>query len=328
MASPVGYLRPQPARWAVIDLGTNSVRFDIYRWDGRKAHRVYRNKTMVRLGDGVFKTGRLSKEGQARTLRAFIGYSRLIRRLGVERVVAFGTSALRSSTNSKSLLTQIQSQTGIHVRVISGREEGRLIARGIMANIKVPTGRYALIDIGGGSTEISICSGMRVVKCQSLPLGANRLQQLYFKTIPPRLSKGRALHPVLALRQDLKLQLLPLARSVAGKKLNAAIGSSGTIRSVGRILKKAGFRQPAIPRTGLSAMVAEMQVMTRSEIRRIPGLEPKRVDLILAGSILLEEILYALNVRHLHVTEFALRDGILQTAIETAQPPKRRKKRR
>jgi exopolyphosphatase/guanosine-5'-triphosphate,3'-diphosphate pyrophosphatase len=75
-------------------------------------------------------------------------------------------------------------------------------------------------------------------------------------------------------------------------------------------------------------MVAEMQVMTRSEIRRIPGLEPKRVDLILAGSILLEEILYALNVRHLHVTEFALRDGILQTAIETAQPPKRRKKRR
>ena len=93
---------------AVIDLGTNSVRLDVYRLTGKGVLRVYRDKTMIRLGDGVFSTGRLSKAGMARCLRAFVQYKKYLKLLKVDKIEAFGTSALRCSSNSASFLKLIE----------------------------------------------------------------------------------------------------------------------------------------------------------------------------------------------------------------------------
>lgn len=303
-------------KFAIVDLGTNSVRLDVYRVNGKKIIRTHRDKTMIRLGDGVFKTGQLSAEGMVRALRAFSGYKRLLHALRVEKVIAFGTSALRSSKNAKDFVAEVKKRTGIQIRIISGREEAQLIARGIMSNIVSPKGYYVLIDIGGGSTEVSICLRKKIVSCQSFKLGANRLQQTFLKTIPPVFKKG-TLHPVLALRQHLKTELYPLAASVEKYPIKLAIGSSGTIRTVSKILKRSGRNGQPISRTHLSALVAELQVMSREQIKATPGLEPKRVDLILSGAILLEEILYALKLNEVTVTELALRDGILQKELES-----------
>ena len=307
--------RLSPLRLAIIDLGTNSVRFDVYRLTGRTALRTYRDKTMIRLGDGVFKTGKLSPDGMLRTIRAFSGYKRLMRELQVDQVVAFGTSALRSSKNAKQFVEQIKAKSGIHVRIISGKEEGALIAKGILSNIVPPKGHFVLVDIGGGSTEVSVCCGQKVLAGQSLKLGANRLQQMFFKTIPPTFKRG-ALHPVLALRQHLKTELLALRPILEKYDLKLAIGSSGTVRTVARILKKIGRSGQNISRVDLAALTAELQVMSREQIKAIPGLEAKRVDLILSGSILLEEIMFALGVKGLAITDLALRDGILQNELD------------
>ncbi|MCB0351301.1 MAG: hypothetical protein KDD38_08975 [Bdellovibrionales bacterium] len=307
--------KPTGFRLAIIDLGTNSVRFDVYRMSGRQAVRTYRDKTMIRLGDGVFKTGRLSPQGMQRAVHAFLGYRKLMRELRVDQVVAFGTSALRSSKNASQFIKLIESKSGIRVRIISGKEEGSLIAKGILSNIVPPKGVYALVDIGGGSTEVSLCRGQKILACHSLKLGANRLQQMFFKTIPPTFKKGQ-LHPVLALRQHLKTELLSIAKLNDKYDIRLAIGSSGTIRSLSRILKKIGRSSQVINRVDLTSLTAELQTMTRAELAAIPGLEPKRVDLILTGAILLEEIMFALGVRYVAVTEFSLRDGILQNELE------------
>lgn len=302
-------------RLAVIDLGTNSVRLDIYRVNNKKVTLTFRDKTMIRLGDGVYTTGKISRDGFQRCLRTFNKYGRLLKSLKVERVVAFGTSALRSSTNAKSLLDAIMKQSGITVRVISGKEEGRLIAKGVIVNETIPQGYYALIDIGGGSTEISICRGQKVLHCQSFKLGANRLQQKYFRSYPTFGRRGE-LHPNLAIRQCIRDELRPMQELVKKYSVTTAIGSSGTIRSAGKILKKIGCGGRSILRMDLCGLVAEMQTMTIHEIRRVPGLEAKRADIIVPGLILLEEILFALRTPQVRVTEFALREGILAQALE------------
>jgi exopolyphosphatase/guanosine-5'-triphosphate,3'-diphosphate pyrophosphatase len=304
-----------PLRLAIIDLGTNSVRLDVYRISRKGIVRTFRGKTMIRLGDGVFQTGQLSTEGRARALRAFLKFKKQLKQMRVDRVVAFGTSALRTASNAKDFIETVKQKTGICVKVISGREEGQLIAKGIMSNIEIPKGRYALVDIGGGSTEISICLGQRVLHCQSFRLGANRLQQNYFKEIPPRQRKGH-LHPVLALRQELKSEFVALADLSRKHPVKTVIGSSGTIRTIAKILKALGRGDQPVHRFDLSGLVSEMLTMTRDQLKRVPGLEPKRVDLILSGSILLEEILIAMNVSRLNITDLALRDGILQHELE------------
>lgn len=301
-------------RQAIIDLGTNSIRLDIYRISEKNTQRIFRDKTMIRLGDGVFKTGRLSESGIKRCLETFLIYSRLLKNLGVTRVTAFGTSALRSSTNAKALIKAIRRETGVNLRIISGKAEGRLIALGIMANEVIPKEHYALIDIGGGSTEISICRGHKIIVGYSFKLGANRLQQMFFKKYPVEMRRG-VLHPELKMRQHVREELLVLSDRIKRQPIASAIGSSGTIRTASRILKKLGCRGSGISRIDLSGIVAEMQTMALSDIKRIPGLEPKRTDIIVPGLILLEEILYVLRVPRIEVTEFALREGILQQAI-------------
>lgn len=302
-------------RLAVIDLGTNSVRLDVYRLTDKGVFRTYRGKAMIRLGDGVYKTGKLTAQGMHRTIQAFFAFKKLLSQLHVDRVVAFGTSALRTAKNTDVFLRKIYLRTGIRVQVISGREEAELIARGIMANLKPPKGYYALVDIGGGSTEVSLCLGYRVLQSHSFRLGGNRLQQLFLKESPPKFKKGK-LHPILALRQHIRNELDPLQKIRQRYPVKMVIGSSGTIRALGKILKKMGCSGQPIYRSDVAALMSEMQVMSRDEIKKIPGLEPKRTDLILPGAILFEEILYALGAERAIVSDYALRDGILEKELE------------
>lgn len=301
-------------RLAIIDLGTNSVRFDVYRLSTSKIEQIFRGKSMIRLGDGVFSTGKLSQEGMNRGLQAFIRFRQIMQEMKVDRVVVFGTSALRTASNAQTFVKAVKERTGISIRIISGSEEGRLIATGILSNITPPHGHFLLVDIGGGSTEVSVCYGKRILACRSLNLGASRLQQQYLKSSPPKIVKGK-MDPVLKLRSDIKNELKVLSALVKKYPVRTVVGSSGTIRNISRILKKLGRSRKPMYRMDIAAMNSEIQGMTRDQLRRLPGLESKRIDIILAGSILLEEILHSANARQIYYTSFALRDGILYESV-------------
>lgn len=309
--------RTKKLKIAILDLGTNSLRFDLYEEKNKVLKRLFRKKRMVRLGDGVFKTGNLSSEGMRRCLSALQDIGNALKELKVTNVYAFGTSALRTAQNSKEFIAEVKSKTGISIRVISGNQEGDLIAKGILANEDLFEGVTALIDIGGGSTEVSLARGPKLLERHSFDLGANRLQQMFLADIPPVLKKGE-LHPVLALRQHIRERVAPVFQAKRLTRARFCFGSSGTIRTLNRILKKIRRGGRGIDRTELSALVAEMSHMKRDQLRQLPGLEPKRVDLILAGAILLEELIFALGIRKVYVTPYSLRDGILVEVITKA----------
>ncbi len=304
-------------RLAVIDLGTNSVRFDVHQiGPGNRIRQLHREKLMVRLGQGVFLEGKLDKDAIRRTVQAFSSFQRTSEELNAQKIVAFGTSALREASDSQRLLQLIRAKTGIEVRVISGVEEARLIALGILQHEKPPKGRYALLDIGGGSAEISICQGRAIRHSTSFPLGTARLQQVFLKSSPPKAASRGGITPIEELRRHIKGTLLPKIISENWPKANFVLGSSGTIRALARMLKKGGAGGKSIELKDLRKLVKTMSTMTTTQLLAVPGMEGKRVDMILAGAILLEECMDALSAKKLKPTDFSLRDGILEEELK------------
>jgi exopolyphosphatase/guanosine-5'-triphosphate,3'-diphosphate pyrophosphatase len=302
-------------RVAIIDLGTNSVRFDVHSLVGSgKTRLLHREKLMIRLGQGVFLKGRMDPSAIERAVEAMEHFREIASGLRVRRIVAFGTSALREAADATELVESVRARTGIEIRVISGREEAKFIAQGVLANESPPKGRFALVDIGGGSTEVSLCRGAKVNKAHSFPLGTARLQQLFLKRSPPREA---------ALRQMRDYAYNVLQEAMKAQKWSGAetiLGSSGTVRALARILD--GKRARSFNVADLSALVKEMGKMNTTQLLEIDGMESKRVDMILAGALLLEEIALSLGAKKIIATEFSLRDGIIDEEKRLARSHK------
>lgn len=290
-------------RLAIIDLGTNSVRFDVHDLTDRQEVVLHREKLMVRLGAGVFLRGQLQADAIQRTLAAFESFAATARVLRADRIVAFGTAALREAQNGSVLISKVLDRTGIEIQIISGQREAQLIARGILAHEPEIRGKTLLVDIGGGSTEISHVDNRDVTFSISLPLGTTRLQEVFLGDPPPKRKDLKR------LREHVREVLETFAPRKKFGKVPRLIGSSGTVRSLARILGEDG--EPFSTRS-LSRLVERMSEMNARELVQIPRMEPRRVDMILAGSILLEEIAQSFKVKKIHFTPFALREGILE----------------
>ena len=316
-------------RLAIIDLGTNSIRFDIHEVSANRTgalirRRLYREKTMVRLGQDLFLQGRLSEESKRRTLEAVESFRETMDALEIDKVLAFGTAAMRDASDGESFLDEIKQRTQIEFRIISGTEEAALIAQGILRNeTNAPKGIFALVDIGGGSTEISICRGKTVLHSHSFNLGVAKLQQVFLKRQPPVKDKNH--NPILDLRNFIKSVVLPQAIIDRWPKVPRIIGSSGSIIALAKLTNKdrdAGGT-PFL-RKDLSKTVSVIQTKTAAELLSMRGMEPKRVDLILAGGVLLDELAQILGAKEIRTTEFSLRDGILEAELSRFSTQKTR----
>jgi len=302
-------------RIGIIDLGTNSVRFDVQKiGPGSQIRCLHREKQMVRLGEGVFVRGTLDPKAVTRAVNAFARFKAIAHDLHVERIVAFGTSTLREVRDSQRFLSLIRKKTGIDLRIISGEEEAKLIASAILSLESTAKGKYALVDIGGGSTEISVCRDNMIEHCVSFPLGAARLQQVFLKTIPPVKRNSSNHNPIEELRAYIQHTILAELIAEDWPKVKRIIGSSGSIRAISKIMKET-VGTKVIHRDELRKLVETIAYMSKEELVAVPGMEPKRIDIILAGAILLEECMNVLEAKEVHPTSFSLRDGILLEEI-------------
>ena len=309
-------------RIAIIDLGTNSIRFDIHevlpdRKGSLQHRRLYREKTMVRLGQDLFLNGKLSAEGKRRTLKAVQSFKLTMDALSVDRSVAFGTAAIRDASDGEAFLEEIKGRTGVEFRMISGAEEASLIAKGILNNEpKPPKGIFALVDIGGGSTEVSICKGSTILHSVSFNLGVAKLQQVFLKTQPPLRTKSHPTDPVADLRNFIKSVVLPKTLIEHWPKAGTILGSSGSAIALAKLVHQNKDRgHLPFQKKALSRVVSQIKTKTTAELLALPGMEPKRVDLILAGGILLDELAGLLQAKTIRTSEFALRDGILEAEL-------------
>lgn len=298
-------------RIGVIDLGTNSIRFAVYDvQSGKKKPKcIVKDRQMLRPGEGVFKTGHLKRSVMKKLITTLKRYVRSGNKKNVDFMEAYATSALREASNRADFVKTVKKQTGLNLHVISGQTEAEWIAKGVLKFEEHLQGRYVLIDIGGGSTELSFCHNRRVLSSISLPLGAARLSQMFSRT---HIREMRA-HILKVLKRHNKF--------LHKYKCDFAIGSSGSIRTMVKFSQKHWLRikhesRPNISRATLSYWVENLLQMSDRQIRALPGMEQKRVDLMIPAAVLLEEIILFLNVSRLESTEYSLRDGLVVQLIE------------
>src|SRR5438034_912454 len=179
--------------FAAIDIGSNSVRLKIARLVGHRLREIVEDREVTRLGESVFRSGFLSPEAMENTIKVLRRFHRTVQREGADVVRVVATSALRDARNSRAFLEWVRSATGWKVEIISGLEEARLIHLGLVSSLRVNVSPILMIDLGGGSCELTISSKNHIRDTISLPLGAVRLTNEFLQHDPPRKSELRRL---------------------------------------------------------------------------------------------------------------------------------------
>jgi exopolyphosphatase/guanosine-5'-triphosphate,3'-diphosphate pyrophosphatase len=310
---------PADETLAAIDIGTNSVHGVVARItavEGSPRFEVLeREKDVVRLGSGGADMRELSEDAIDRTVAALDRFRQVAEVHGAP-VTAVATSAVREADNRDTFIERAWLEAGVHVEVITGVEEARLIHLGVLQAVPVFERRLLLCDIGGGSTELLVGLRGQVQTARSLKLGALRLTRRFFD--------GKVVHPsaVDACRRHIRSALAPFVHEVRKTDIEVAVGSSGTIAALAEMaaVRSTGARPRSV--SGLVLTTADLDGLVKEILNAkspedraaLPGLDPARADIILAGSLILEQVLHELHVDELLVSDYALREGVLLDA--------------
>jgi exopolyphosphatase / guanosine-5'-triphosphate,3'-diphosphate pyrophosphatase len=296
-------------RYAVIDVGTNSVKFHIgeRRADGEWTAVVDRAE-ITQLGEGLDETGRLGDEPIERTIEAIESMVDEARRNGVEAIAAVGTAGLRIASNSAELVEPVGKRTGIEIEVIFGEEEARLAYLAAKASLGLGSGSLALFDTGGGSSQFTFGHGDRVDEQFSVNVGAVRLTERY--------GLARAVDED-TLESVLGAISAELAALDGRSTPDALVGLGGSVTNLAAVkLRLETYDPDAVHGTVLDREEIDRQIelyRTRNadERREIIGLQPKRAEVILAGACIVRTVLDKLGRDSLIVSDRGLRHGLL-----------------
>ena len=301
--------------FAAVDIGSNSVRLKIARLAGHRLREIHEDREVTRLGESVFGTGLLSPDTMASTVKVLRRFHRVVQKLGTDSVRVVGTSALRDARNSRAFLEWVRSATGWNVEIISGLEEARLIHLGLTANARLKTGTALLIDLGGGSCELTISHDGHIRDAVSLPLGAVRLTNEFLRHDPPRKDEIRR------LRSFVERYMRRVGGRIVGARPQAVIGTSGTAAALAaachRLDKAKGARTATVSRAQALRMARTLARLPIAERRKIPGIGPRRAEIVIAGAEVFAELLESCRLAGFRYSPLGLRDGLLaQMAAE------------
>jgi len=269
-------------------------------------------KAHPRLGRGLEATGALSPESMNLAIDALTRMATLAKQFGADRVEAVATSAVRDAENAEFFLARVKQATGLKLRVLSGEDEARLSFRSALAHFDLGAGRSVIMDIGGGSMQLTLSAEGVVDRLTSVPLGAIRLTERYLvKGSPKGLRK---------LRKAVRRELKPL---ISGRDWRGArvIGSGGTFTNLAGIyLTRQGIfaaksvQGTVIPRVDVEHILDSLEAMGEDERRSTPGLNTDRADIIVAGIAVIAEVLARTEAREVMVSRYGIREGLLLEA--------------
>ncbi len=312
-------MKTQKQNLAAIDIGTNSLHLIVAEIDPDTARfrTLVRQKDLVRLGLGSTDMKYLSESAMDRALLSLRRFKKIADSMNAQ-VRAIATSAVREALNKDEFVRRVRTETGIRVEIASGVEEARLIHLGVLQALPVFRKRHLMVDIGGGSTEFLLGMERTVLFNNSLKLGAVRLTEKFFQS-------GKASPDTIdECRRYVRGILKPVERGLDEFTFDVAVGSSGTITNLAQIISVARGNSTDMPMNGfsftrkeLSRAVATVLSLGNAEERgRIPGLDPARADIIVAGAVILDEIFDAIDLKGMTISDFALREGIILDTIE------------
>ena len=304
-------------RLAAIDCGTNSIHMIVVRIRPDLSFEVIdREKEMVRLGSGGLGGRALTQEAMAAALQAFSRFRRLAESHQVEEILAAATSAVREAENGGEFLAAVEHETGIKPQVISGTEEARLIHLAAVYGVDVAGASAVVVDIGGGSVEITHGAGNALRVAKSFKLGVIRLTERFVRTDP------------LSGRDERKLvrhidgELTKYLSDITDAGFDRVIGTSGTILSLGTVAtaerRRASdeIRNLRVPAKQIHRLRKEIVSRSISDRMKLPGLDPRRADLIVSGAVLLDTVLRKLGAEEITLCDLALREGLVLDYIQ------------
>ncbi|MCD0446224.1 Ppx/GppA family phosphatase [Glycomyces sp. A-F 0318] len=303
-------------RVAGIDCGTNSIRLLIADVDDEgRLHDVVRRMEVVRLGEGVDQTGRLSEAALARTRAALADYTAQIREHGAEAIRMVATSASRDARNAADFTAMVESVLGQAPEVITGDEEARLSFTGAVATLPAHEGQRLLVDIGGGSTEFVRGTGAEVAAAISVDVGCVRMTERHLRSDPPLPGELDAAVADITAVADKALAVADADREAT--ELVAVAGTATTIAAISLGLD--AYDPEAIDGTRLTyaevaRVAADLAAADHAARLAIPVMHPGRADVIVGGALVLRTIMEQSGIDAVLISEHDILDGIALSA--------------
>lgn len=298
-------------RLAGLDLGTNTFLLLIAEVSANALTPLFEKETVVRLGKGVDAEGNINAEAVHRGLACLQEYASCAREHGCEKILAVGTSALRDAKNREAFLRLIKQETGIAIDVISGEREAQLTYRGALSNKHDLPEPLAIIDIGGGSTEVVLGTREQIISARSADIGSVRLTERLLKHDPVHAEEVQALreHAEQVMRATWPVAELTDVASL--------VGTAGTITTLAAMAQNLTQYEPeridnfVLSLNKLNEIVATLVRLPIAERKKLAGLNPARADVILAGALLLETFMRIYGFENLVVSNRGLRHGVV-----------------
>jgi len=294
--------------FAAVDIGSNSVRLKIARLQSGRLRPIHEDREVTRLGEGVFRSGFLTPESMAETVKVLRRFHRATQQVVTDSVRVVATSALRDARNSQAFLEWVRSATGWRVEIISGVEEARLIHLGLVSGPRVDRSPTLMMDLGGGSCELTVSHCGHIRDAVSLPLGAVRLTDEFLRHDPVR--KGE----LKRLRGFVAREVNRIAARIAAARISNVIATSGTAAALAAVatrLRRGGSRRPVVSRAEMTRIAKRLARLPVAERRKIEGIGPRRAEIVVAGAMVYHELLDRLHLKGFRYSPLGLRDGTL-----------------
>jgi exopolyphosphatase / guanosine-5'-triphosphate,3'-diphosphate pyrophosphatase len=300
---------------AFMDIGTNAVRMLLVRFNDNLTYTVLsKQREAVRLGEGEFLNQELQPEPMHRTVLVCSKFAEMARSYGVQKIVAVATSASREAANRDRLLRSLKKEAKIDVRIISGKEEARLIYLGVSSGLNLGDKRAMFIDIGGGSTEIIVGDARKYHFLDSLKLGAIRLSSIFLADDESE-TVGPAKYALV--QRYIRNAAAPVMHQLRQYETQLTIGSSGTIVNLFEVAMNMAQRPVAAANSNILTY-AQLKAATNllcslplERRRRVQGINPDRADIIIGGAVILDTVMCDLGISEIHISDRGLREGLL-----------------
>jgi exopolyphosphatase/guanosine-5'-triphosphate,3'-diphosphate pyrophosphatase len=304
-------------RLAAIDIGTNSIRCIVVESGTDGKFRVLDDeKVTVRLGEGFAQNGSISAAAWQRAMDALSRMKKIVDSFGVIKVETVATSAVRRALNGEAFVRAVAATIGLQVAVISGEDEAQLAVTSALHNFDMEGTRYVMVDIGGGSVEIVTALGSHIEEVYSLELGAVTLTEKYVHSDP--IKRGEYLRLRRHIRKTLRAAFIDDEVSV-----QCLLGSGGTMTAIGGMVMAArkevygSVHGYEVLRSEVVHLLAMLLRSGLKERRSLPGLNPDRADIIIAGVIVVDELMALFNANLLKINERGIREGLILNSLNT-----------
>ncbi len=295
-------------RVAIIDIGSKSIKFFVgERAEDGSIATLLDTNNIAALGEGLAQTGRIGDEALERNAQAVREFAEKANELGAEKIIAVGTMALRSASNSADFVARVKELCGVEVQIIPGEEEARLSYLAVLSGLPLMDGDLVIFDTGGGSTEFIFGRGTELKKRFSVNLGSNRITEAFFADDPVK--EGSVAAAIAQIDREFA------EAGVEGRPAQL-VGMGGTVTSMGAVRHMMDKYKPDIiqgstlTKLDVEEQLAAYEKRTVEQRRAIPGLQPKRADVILTGACILKVIMERLGASRLTISDRGLRHGL------------------